>query len=116
MTNDMRKLFFIACMFLTALLMSSCVETRKETFICDVTYTLDNYGDYVVIEETDTVQVTYNHRWYALYLKYIECPHDGEKKLMISTGNYISNNTNDKQVCVTSLPIVCYSMHVHKLK
>ena len=112
----MRKLFFIiACMLLTALSMSSCGETRKETFVCNVSYTLDNYGDYVVVEETDTVQVTYNRRWYGLYLKYIECPDNGEKKLTICTENYMSNSSV-RLVCVTSLPITCYSMHVHKLK
>lgn len=111
----MRKLFFIVCLLLTALLASSCGETCKETFVCDVTYTLDNYGDYVTVEETDTVQVTYNRRWYGLYLKYFEFPDNGEKKLKICTENYMSN-TSERQVCVTSLPIVCYSMHVHKLK
>ena len=111
----MRKLFFITCMLLTTLFMSSCGEKHKETFICDITYTLDNCGDYVVIEETDTVQVTHNHRWYGLYLKYFECPDSGENKLRICTENYLSS-FSEKQVCVTSLPIVCYSMHVHKLK
>lgn len=102
-------------MFLTALFMSSCGETHRETFVCDVTYTLDNYGDYVVIEETDTVEAAYNHRWYGLYLKYIEFPDNGEKKLMICTDNYMSISS-EKQICVTSLPIVCYSMRVYKLK
>ena len=112
----MRKLFFITCMLLMTMLMSSCGETHKETFICDVTYTLDNHGEYIVVEETDTVQVTYNHKWYGLYLKYYELPDRGEKKLQISTDNYMMTNSSDKRVCVTSLPIVCYSMHVHKLK
>ena len=112
----MRKLFFIACMLLMTMLMSSCGEAHEETFVCDVTYTLDNYGEYIVVEETDTVQVTYNHKWYGLYLKYYECPDRGEKKLKICTDNYLMTNSSDRQVCVTSLPIVCYSMHVHKLK
>lgn len=112
----MRKLFFIACMFLMTMLMSSCGEKHKETFVCDITYTLDNYGNYVVVEETDTVQVTYNHRWYGLYLKYFECPDSGENKLRICTENYTSISSETQVVCVTSLPIVCYSMHVHKLK
>lgn len=113
----MRKLFFITCMLLMTMLMSSCGKTHKETketFVCDITYTLDNHGDYVVIEETDTVQVVYNRSWYRLYLEYIEYPDNGEKKLMICTDSY-NDNFSTRQICVTSLPIVCYSMHVHKL-
>ena len=98
-------------------LLSSCGTDRKESFICDITYTLGNNGNYIVIEETDTIQVLYNHNWYGMYLEYYEFPDKGEYKLKLYTENSTSSSfgNNGKTICVTSTPIICYSMHVHKL-
>lgn len=106
----MTLLFFMALPWLA----TSCDTSRKERFVCDITYTLVNNGNYMVVEQTDTIQAVYNHNWYGVYLKYFENPDDGEYKLKLYTDNYLSTGST-KTICVTSMPIICYSIHVHKL-
>ena len=111
----MKKIIFIFSLFIALLCATtSCGTGRNEEFVCDITYTLANNGDYVVVEQTDTIQARYNHNWYGVYLQYFENPDDGEYKLRICSDNLWSHGYS-KTVCVTSMPIVCYSIHVHKL-